>query len=120
MSSTSSILQAPLRGVVVPLAEVPDPVFAEGTMGPGIAIDPLSETLHAPCNGEVIQCARAAHAITLRDADGAEWLLHIGLDTVDLNGEGFELLVAEGERESPPAIRCAASRPTAWRSGRRR
>ncbi|WP_110647417.1 phosphoenolpyruvate--protein phosphotransferase [Salinicola peritrichatus] len=112
MSSTSSILQAPLRGVVVPLAEVPDLVFAEGTMGPGIAIDPLSETLHAPCNGEVIQCARAAHAITLRDANGAEWLLHIGLDTVDLNGEGFELLVAEGERVSAgdPLCRFEADR----------
>jgi phosphocarrier protein len=89
-----------MRGVVVPLAEVPDPVFAEGTMGPGIAIDPLGETLHAPCNGEIIHCARTAHAITLRDDGGHEWLLHIGLDTVDLNGEGLALLVATGERVS--------------------
>lgn len=89
-----------MRGVVVPLSEVPDPAFAEGALGPGIAIDPLGETLHAPSNGEIIQCARTAHAITLRDDDGHEWLLHIGLDTVDLDGEGFEMLVAVGERVS--------------------
>ncbi|MGQ7243601.1 glucose PTS transporter subunit IIA [Salinicola sp. V024] len=100
MSSTSRFLRAPMRGVVVPLAEVPDPVFAEGTMGPGIAIDPLGETLHAPCNCEIIHCARTAHAITLRDDGGHEWLLHIGLDTVDLDGDGLELLVATGERVS--------------------
>ncbi|MEC8917759.1 MAG: glucose PTS transporter subunit IIA [Pseudomonadota bacterium] len=100
MSSTLRFLGAPMRGVVVPLSEVPDPVFGEGVMGPGIAIDPLGETLHAPCNGEVIQCARTAHAITLRDDGNHEWLLHIGLDTVDLGGEGFELLVSAGERVS--------------------
>ncbi|WP_110643059.1 glucose PTS transporter subunit IIA [Salinicola sp. CPA57] len=100
MSSTLRFLRAPMRGVVVPLTEVPDPVFAEGAMGPGIAIDPLGETLHAPCNGEIIQCARTAHAITLRDDANHEWLLHIGLDTVDLDGDGFELLVATGERVS--------------------
>ena len=100
MSSTLRFLSAPMRGVVVPLSEVPDPVFGEGVMGPGIAIDPLGETLHAPCNGEVIQCARTAHAITLRDDGNHEWLLHIGLDTVDLGGEGFELLVSAGEHVS--------------------
>lgn len=100
MSSTLWFLNAPMRGVVVPLSEVPDPVFGEGVMGPGIAIDPLGETLHAPCNGEVIQCARTAHAITLRDDGNHEWLLHIGLDTVDLGGEGFELLVSAGEHVS--------------------
>ncbi|WP_110600726.1 phosphoenolpyruvate--protein phosphotransferase [Salinicola lusitanus] len=98
MSSTSRFLCAPLRGVVVPLGEVPDPAFAEGALGPGVAIDPLGETLHAPCDGEVIQCAQTAHALTLRDDHGHEWLLHIGIDTVDLGGEGFELLVATGER----------------------
>jgi len=100
MSSTLRFLRAPIRGVVVPLSEVPDPVFAEGTMGPGIAIDPLGETLHAPCNGEIIHCARTAHAMTLRDDGGHEWLLHIGLDTVDLDGDGLELLVATGEQVS--------------------
>ncbi|KAA0016232.1 phosphoenolpyruvate--protein phosphotransferase [Salinicola corii] len=100
MSSTSRFLCAPLRGVVVPLGEVPDPAFAEGALGPGVAIDPLDETLHAPFDGEVIQCARTAHALTLRDDHGHEWLLHIGIDTVDLGGEGFELLVATGDRVS--------------------
>ncbi|GHB27825.1 phosphoenolpyruvate--protein phosphotransferase [Salinicola rhizosphaerae] len=93
-------LRSPLKGVVLSLDDVPDPVFAGGTMGPGFAIDPLEDTLHAPCNGEVIQVARTAHAITLRDDSGAEWLLHIGLDTVDLGGQGFEVLVAQGERIS--------------------
>lgn len=106
MSSAQRILRAPLKGVVIPLEEIPDPVFAEGTMGPGFAIDPLSETLHAPCNGEIVQCARTGHAITLRDDAGAEWLLHIGLDTVELGGDGFEPLVAAGERVSAGDALC--------------
>ena len=91
-------LSAPLSGPVLPLRNVPDPVFASGAMGDGIAIDPLNDTLHAPCAGQVIQVARTGHAVTLRAANGAELLLHLGLDTVELQGEGFVLLVEEGQQ----------------------
>ncbi|WP_353979274.1 phosphoenolpyruvate--protein phosphotransferase [Salinicola endophyticus] len=112
MAASPHILSAPLRGLVVALGELPDPVFAAEALGPGIALDPLDDALHAPCAGEVIQCARTRHAVTLRDDAGGEWLLHLGLDTVDLAGDGFSLLVAEGERVSAgtPLLRFDADR----------
>ncbi|TPG80693.1 phosphoenolpyruvate--protein phosphotransferase [Pseudomonas arsenicoxydans] len=93
-------LSAPLSGPVLTLAKVPDPVFASGAMGDGIAIDPLNDTLHAPCAGVIVHVARTGHAITLRADNGAELLLHLGLDTVELQGEGFSMLVKEGARVS--------------------
>ncbi|EGP20514.1 phosphoenolpyruvate--protein phosphotransferase [Halomonas sp. TD01] len=96
-SSQSLTLQAPVTGVVVPLIAVPDPVFASLTLGEGIALDPLGECLHAPCDGEVVQCARTHHAFTLRTEAGVELLLHLGLDTVELKGKGIEPLVAVGD-----------------------
>ncbi|MCW1246366.1 phosphoenolpyruvate--protein phosphotransferase [Pseudomonas sp. SAICEU22] len=94
------ILSAPLSGPVLTLANVPDAVFASGAMGDGIAIDPLNDTLYAPCDGEVIHVARTGHAVTLRADNGAELLLHLGLDTVELQGDGFSILVKEGARVS--------------------
>ncbi|RDI08855.1 phosphocarrier protein HPr /phosphoenolpyruvate--protein phosphotransferase /PTS system IIA component (Glc family) [Pseudomonas fluorescens] len=93
-------LSAPLSGPVLTLANVPDAVFASGAMGDGIAIDPLNDTLYAPCDGEVIHVARTGHAVTLRADNGAELLLHLGLDTVELQGDGFSMLVKEGTRVS--------------------
>ncbi|WP_297839955.1 phosphoenolpyruvate--protein phosphotransferase [Pseudomonas sp.] len=90
------ILSAPLSGPVMPLSEVPDPVFASGALGDGIAIDPINECLYAPCNGVIVHVARTLHAVTLRAQNGAEFLLHVGLDTVALAGEGFTALVEEG------------------------
>ncbi|WP_110666113.1 phosphoenolpyruvate--protein phosphotransferase [Salinicola halophilus] len=106
MQASTQTLLAPMRGVVVPLDEVPDPVFAGAAMGPGIAIDPLDDTLHAPCEGEIVHCARTHHALTLRGTDGSEWLMHIGLDTVDLNGKGFEMRVTEGDRVAAGQALC--------------
>ncbi|GKW47848.1 phosphoenolpyruvate--protein phosphotransferase [Halomonas sp. NCCP-2165] len=97
-SSQSLTLLAPVAGMVVPLAAVPDPVFADQALGEGIALDPLGECLHAPCDGEVVQCARTHHALTLRTEAGVELLLHLGLDTVELQGAGIEPLVAVGDR----------------------
>jgi multiphosphoryl transfer protein len=91
------ILLAPLDGWAAPLAEVPDPVFAEKMMGDGVAIDPTASMLTAPCDGEVILLHEARHAVTLRAANGAEILMHIGLDTVGLGGEGFTPLVRRGQ-----------------------
>ena len=80
------VIRSPLHGWAAPLAEVPDPVFAEGMMGDGVAVDPFEGTLFAPCDGEVIQLHRARHALTLRTAGGLEVLVHLGLETVALGG----------------------------------
>ena len=93
-------LSAPLSGPVLALGNVPDEVFASGTLGDGIAIDPLNDCLHAPCDGVIIHVARTGHALTIRAANGAEVLMHVGIDTVELNGEGFALLVKDGARVS--------------------
>jgi len=107
MNNNNLALTAPLSGPVMPLSRVPDPVFSSGAMGDGIAIDPLNDCLHAPCAGVVMHLARTRHALTLKADNGAELLLHLGLDTVQLQGEGFEALVREGERisEGQPLLR---------------
>lgn len=99
-------LHAPLAGPQLALEQVPDPVFSSGTLGGGIAIDPLNDVLHAPCDGEVVQLARTGHALTLRAANGAHILLHIGVDTVQLQGRGFSPQVALGEqvRQGQPLV----------------
>ena len=91
-------LQAPLAGWVGPLDEVEDEVFATRMLGDGVAIDPTETVLRAPCDGEVTALPESAHAVTIRAANGAEILVHIGIDTVALKGEGFTALVAAGER----------------------
>jgi len=91
------VLEAPLAGWAAPLNEVPDPVFGERMLGDGIAIDPLAESLHSPCDGVVASLAVTRHAVTVRAANGAEILMHLGLETVALAGEGFQAHVAEGQ-----------------------
>jgi phosphocarrier protein FPr/phosphocarrier protein len=98
MTARTLALAAPLRGWVGPLSEVPDPVFAQAMLGDGLALDPTGPTLHAPCSGTVITLHRALHAVSLRADNGAEILMHIGLETVSLAGEGFTAHVAEGQR----------------------
>ena len=91
-------LLAPVSGPLVPIEQVPDPVFAQKMVGDGISIDPTNGEMVAPCPGEVIHLHPAMHAVTLAVEGGLEVLLHIGVDTVQLKGEGFEALVAEGDR----------------------
>lgn len=91
-------LKAPLSGYLVPLDQVPDPVFAQKMVGDGISIDPTDGVLYAPCDGTVIQLHPAHHAITIRTQDGLEVLMHIGLDTVGLKGQGFTPKVKVGDR----------------------
>lgn len=93
-----TLLHAPLKAVLVPLDQVPDPVFAQQTMGPGIALEPLESKLFAPCDGEVVHLARTRHALTLKTDQGCDILIHLGLDTVDLEGEGITVHVAPGDR----------------------
>ena len=90
-------LRAPLSGVVWPLERIPDPVFAQKMVGDGASIDPTDAVLVAPCDGDVLALHPAGHAVTLRTAEGAEILLHIGIDTVALKGEGFHPMVSAGE-----------------------
>ena len=100
-------LRSPLDGWASSLTEVPDPVFAEAMLGDGVAVDPTSGLLCAPCDAVVFNLHSARHAISLRTAAGPEILLHLGLETVALKGEGFEALVAEGQsvKGGDPLIR---------------
>lgn len=91
-------LVAPLSGFLLPIEQVPDPVFAQKMVGDGISIDPTSNLLVAPCDGEVVQIHPANHAVTVKTPEGVEILMHIGLDTVELRGEGFTPKVNLGDR----------------------
>lgn len=97
-TSSGVLIIAPLSGHLVPIEQVPDPVFAQKMVGDGISIDPISETLVAPCDGEVIQLHPSHHAVTIKTSDGLEVLMHIGLDTVTLRGKGFTPKVKEGDK----------------------
>jgi phosphoenolpyruvate-protein phosphotransferase len=97
-SPASITILAPLSGPLVPLESVPDPVFSARVVGDGVAIDPVGDTLIAPAAGVVVQLHRAHHALTLRTDEGFEILMHVGIDTVQLQGEGFSPLVRSGER----------------------
>lgn len=98
---TTLVLNAPFDGVTLPLTDVPDPVFAQKMVGDGISIDPLNQTLFSPIKGKITQLHRAHHAITLTSPEGVEVLIHIGLDTVTLKGQGFTPRVKEGDTVEP-------------------
>lgn len=89
---------APFDGWCAPLEEVPDPVFAGRMLGDGLAIDPTSGALTAPCDGEVITLPHTGHAVSIRSPQGFDVLIHIGIDTVQLGGRGFEARVKPGAK----------------------
>ena len=91
------IVCSPLNGTVIPLSEIKDPVFAEGMMGPGVGIEPNDGSLYAPVNGEITVAFPTGHAVALKAADGMEVLIHIGIDTIKMNGDGFQSHIAEGD-----------------------
>ena len=95
-SGASLELLAPLAGWVLPLTEVPDPVFAGAMAGDGVAIDPIGESLHAPCDGVIALLGANRHALTVR-TNGVDVLMHVGIDTMKLEGVGFRLHVRDGE-----------------------
>lgn len=99
-------LLAPVSGLIVSLDRVPDAAFAQRLAGDGVAIEPLSDTVLAPCDARIIQVHRAAHALTLA-AGGLEIIIHVGLDTVILKGDGFTPLVQAGDevRAGTPLLR---------------
>src|SRR5438067_349905 len=91
-------LLAPLSGVLVPLERVPDPVFAQRTVGDGVSIDPTSGELLAPAAGRVTLLHRASHALAITTDEGLEILVHIGVETIALTGKGFTPRVRQGDR----------------------
>ncbi|MFP7775227.1 PTS system trehalose-specific EIIBC component [Streptococcus dysgalactiae] len=97
-AGSSVALVSPLTGEVKPLSEAVDPVFAQGVMGQGVLIQPTEGVLVAPCDAEVSVLFPTKHAIGLVTAEGLELLMHIGMDTVNLDGQGFEALVKQGDQ----------------------
>ena len=95
---TSNTVTSPLVGKAIALSEVKDEAFASGAMGQGIAVDPAKGEVYAPCDGEITVFFPTGHAIGLHTDDGAELLIHVGMDTVKLNGRGFTPMVKQGER----------------------
>ena len=91
-------LYAPMAGMAVPLAEVPDPAFAEGMLGDGIAIIPTDGKVCAPCDAAVDMMFTTGHAVSLITDSGAEILIHVGLETVSLEGKPFEVKAASGDK----------------------
>lgn len=91
-------IKAPISGKAVPLSEVPDPVFSEKMMGDGLAIIPAEGKIYSPVNGEIIMVSATKHAYGILADDGTELLIHFGLETVELNGEGFNVLVKSGDK----------------------
>ncbi|MDR7075977.1 PTS system D-glucosamine-specific IIC component [Neobacillus niacini] len=99
VESDSTYLQ-PLEGELVTLDVVPDPVFSQKMIGDGFAVNPTNGTVVSPVDGEVISVFPTKHAVSLKSKDGREILIHVGLETVTLNGEGFTSFVNDGQAVS--------------------
>ena len=84
----SKTVLAPIRGKVLAQADIPDETFAQGILGPGCGIEPTGKTVYAPFDGTVNQVASTLHAVGLTSEDGIEILVHVGMDTVEMNGKG--------------------------------
>ena len=106
-AAKDTVLSACLNGTVVPLADVKDEAFASGVLGDGIAIEPSDGELVAPADGEISSTFETHHAVGMTTADGAELLMHIGIDTVKLGGKHFTYLINEGDKvkKGQPLIR---------------
>lgn len=87
---------APMTGKVLELTEVPDPAFAEKMLGDGLAIEPTDGLVVAPVDGKVVQVFPTNHALGIETKEGLDVLIHLGIDTVELKGEGFERVIEEG------------------------
>lgn len=98
--NNKGIISSPLKGKVIPLSEVPDEVFASKMLGDGFAIIPEEGVLVSPVDGEIVTVFHTKHAIGIKASNGYEMLIHVGIDTVKLNGEGFTVKVKEGDRVS--------------------
>lgn len=95
---SDNAIYAPMAGNAVPVSEVPDPTFSEGLMGNGIAIEPTDGKVYAPCNATVDMMFDTGHAVSLVGDNGAEILIHVGLETVSLEGKPFKVHVSNGQK----------------------
>jgi PTS system glucose-specific IIA component len=97
---------APCTGKLLDITQVPDPVFADKTMGDGFAVEPDADTITAPFDGTITFLPRTTHALVIEN-NGVQLLIHIGLDTVELHGEGFSALIHEGDivKKGTPLIK---------------
>jgi PTS system glucose-specific IIC component len=91
-------LGSPISGKILPLADIPDATFAQGMIGPGVGIEPNGNTVVAPFDGTVVNLFHTKHAIGLESDHGVELLIHIGIDTVKMQGRGFEAFVKQGDK----------------------
>ena len=103
--ANGTVLQ-PVKGNVIPYDQIPDDTFASGVLGVGVGIEPTDEVVVAPFDGEISSVADSQHAVGL-SANDMELLIHVGVDTVAMNGDGFECLVKEGDqvKAGQPLIR---------------
>lgn len=95
-AAKKGIIYAPVTGTYIPLAEIPDEVFSQGFVGQGCGIVPAEGKVYAPADGEVTTVADTGHAVGIRTAEGGEFLIHVGIDTVDMGGKGFAPKVKQG------------------------
>ena len=98
MEATDNTIYSPLTGFALPLSEVSDAVFATEMMGKGAAVVPTIGKIVAPCNGVIVSVFRTLHAVTIKADNGAEIIIHVGLDTVNLGGKHYESHVIDGQR----------------------
>lgn len=94
----STDICSPVKGTCIPITEVKDQVFSSKMMGDGFAVVPASNSICSPIDGEITMAADTKHAVGIKRKDGLEILLHVGLDTVNLNGQGLKLFVKSGDR----------------------
>ena len=97
-TNQSKTVLTPLQGKVLAQADIPDETFAQGILGPGCGIEPTGDTVYAPFDGTVNQVASTLHAVGLTSEDGIEILIHVGMDTVEMQGKGFKALVKVGDK----------------------
>lgn len=93
----ADVVYAPVNGNVIAMEKIPDPTFSEGVLGKTIGMEPADGIVRAPFNGKVVQASDTGHAIGLESSDGMEVLIHVGVDTVEMGGHGFDVKVKEGD-----------------------
>ncbi|MGO4785232.1 glucose PTS transporter subunit IIA [Cryobacterium sp. W22_MBD10_FK3] len=98
VATVLATIGSPVAGIVVPLVDVPDPVFSKGIVGLGVGVDPTEDTVYAPAAGKVLVAQPTGHAFGLMLDGGIEMLIHVGIDTVNLAGKGFDVKVKAGDR----------------------
>ena len=92
------LIYAPIAGEYIEIEKIPDQVFSQGILGAGCGIEPTSGEVYSPVNGEVNTITKTKHAIGITNHQGGEFLIHVGMDTVDMNGLGFDVKITEGSK----------------------